>query len=135
MLDISNHGHEKCKTLSSQKAHQNFHTLPVHLFNRPVEKGYLDSVFKLFFLLPIGYDKGKKKKKKHKMILLWSSWQNCLIHFAFCISPIFSLLSISGAESPSRFFDWRITYGDIYPLGIRQQVLLISCMHASMQRF
>lgn len=27
------------------------------------------------------------------------------------------------AEDPYRFFDWNVTYGDIYPLGVRQQVL------------
>lgn len=26
------------------------------------------------------------------------------------------------AEDPYRYFDWRITYGDIHPLGVRQQV-------------
>ncbi|XP_038995753.1 L-ascorbate oxidase homolog [Hibiscus syriacus] len=30
------------------------------------------------------------------------------------------------AESPYRFFDWSITYGDISPLGVRQQGILIN---------
>ena len=30
--------------------------------------------------------------------------------------------SMVGAEDPYRFFDWNVTYGDIYPLGVRQQV-------------
>ncbi|VVB05616.1 unnamed protein product [Arabis nemorensis] len=29
-------------------------------------------------------------------------------------------------ESPYRFFDWNVTYGDIYPLGVRQQGILIN---------
>ncbi|GJT72723.1 L-ascorbate oxidase [Tanacetum coccineum] len=31
------------------------------------------------------------------------------------------LYSING-EDPYRFFDWNVTYGDIYPLGVKQQV-------------
>nr|GFD61287.1 L-ascorbate oxidase homolog [Tanacetum cinerariifolium] len=30
------------------------------------------------------------------------------------------LYSING-EDPYRFFDWNVTYGDIYPLGVKQQ--------------
>ncbi|KAK4772091.1 hypothetical protein SAY86_013866 [Trapa natans] len=42
-----------------------------------------------------------------------------------------TLWSVSGlitlcAESPYRFFDWTVTYGDIYPLGVRQQGILIN---------
>ncbi|CAI0382256.1 unnamed protein product [Linum tenue] len=36
-----------------------------------------------------------------------------------------SLLAIVAAESPYRFFDWNVTYGDIYPLGVRQRGILI----------
>lgn len=32
------------------------------------------------------------------------------------------LLAIVGADDPYRFFNWNVTYGDIYPLGVRQQV-------------
>ncbi|KAK1273019.1 hypothetical protein QJS04_geneDACA009702 [Acorus gramineus] len=35
------------------------------------------------------------------------------------------LISVS-AEDPYRFFEWNITYGDIYPLGVRQQGILIN---------
>jgi hypothetical protein len=31
-----------------------------------------------------------------------------------------------GAEDPYRFFNWNVTYGDIYPLGVRQQGILIN---------
>ena len=36
-----------------------------------------------------------------------------------CISA-FSITVV--AEDPYRFFNWNVTYGDIYPLGVRQQV-------------
>ncbi|KAL5144343.1 L-ascorbate oxidase [Glycine soja] len=37
-----------------------------------------------------------------------------------------SLFHIAGAEDPYRFFNWNITYGDIYPLGVRQTGILIN---------
>lgn len=42
--------------------------------------------------------------------------------FALCIAVGAALLAIAGAEDPYRFFNWNVTYGDIYPLGVRQQV-------------
>ncbi|XP_061348320.1 L-ascorbate oxidase homolog [Gastrolobium bilobum] len=39
---------------------------------------------------------------------------------------IISLFAITLAEDPYRFFNWNITYGDIYPLGVRQQGILIN---------
>ncbi|KAL7587227.1 hypothetical protein Lser_V15G36688 [Lactuca serriola] len=36
------------------------------------------------------------------------------------------LIAITGAEDPYRFFEWNVTYGDIYPLGVRQQGILIN---------
>ncbi|KAF3434802.1 hypothetical protein FNV43_RR21888 [Rhamnella rubrinervis] len=35
-------------------------------------------------------------------------------------------ISVAFAEDPYRFFDWNVTYGDIYPLGVRQQGILIN---------
>ncbi|KAL0560956.1 hypothetical protein IC582_001374 [Cucumis melo] len=35
-------------------------------------------------------------------------------------------INIAFADSPYRFFDWNVTYGDIYPLGVRQQGILIN---------
>ncbi|KAB2096471.1 hypothetical protein ERO13_A01G108200v2 [Gossypium hirsutum] len=36
------------------------------------------------------------------------------------------LFAIAGAEDPYRFFDWNVTFGDIYPLGVRQTGILIN---------
>ncbi|XP_043712160.1 L-ascorbate oxidase homolog [Telopea speciosissima] len=36
------------------------------------------------------------------------------------------LLAVVSAEDPYRFFTWNVTYGDIYPLGVRQQGILIN---------
>lgn len=37
----------------------------------------------------------------------------------------FVVLYVHGVngEDPYRFFTWKVTYGDIYPLGVKQQVL------------
>ncbi|KAK8692040.1 hypothetical protein V6N13_075525 [Hibiscus sabdariffa] len=39
----------------------------------------------------------------------------------FCATA--SLFAIAGADDPYRFYSWNVTYGDIYPLGVRQTVL------------
>ncbi|PON62222.1 Copper-resistance protein [Trema orientale] len=36
------------------------------------------------------------------------------------------LLSCTSGESPYRFYDWNVTYGDIYPLGVKQRGILIN---------
>jgi hypothetical protein len=33
-----------------------------------------------------------------------------------------SLLLAARAEDPYRFYTWNITFGDIYPLGVKQEV-------------
>ena len=42
-----------------------------------------------------------------------------------CCSILLLLNAVHvAAEDPYRFFDWNITYGDIYPLGVKQQVCI-----------
>ncbi|KAL5573352.1 hypothetical protein UlMin_022949 [Ulmus minor] len=36
------------------------------------------------------------------------------------------LVSFTNGESPYRFYDWNVTYGDIYPLGVKQRGILIN---------
>ncbi|KAF7810748.1 L-ascorbate oxidase-like protein [Senna tora] len=45
-----------------------------------------------------------------------------MIRFCFLLL----LLAVAAAEDPYRFFNWNITYGDIYPLGLKQQGILIN---------
>ncbi|XP_050261019.1 L-ascorbate oxidase homolog [Quercus robur] len=45
---------------------------------------------------------------------------------AWIFYTIFILLGFVSAEDPYRFFNWNVTYGDIYPLGVRQQGILIN---------
>lgn len=54
-----------------------------------------------------------------------SSWQR------FAIVLVLSVFALVQAEDPYRFFNWNVTYGDIYPLGVRQQVckLLFRVLH------
>lgn len=44
----------------------------------------------------------------------WSFWQGYVVLLALAV--------VAKAESPYRFFDWNVTYGEIFPLGVRQQV-------------
>lgn len=30
------------------------------------------------------------------------------------------------SEDPYKFFTWKVTYGDIYPLGLKQQVMIFN---------
>lgn len=41
-----------------------------------------------------------------------------------CVLLVVLLLSFgsSNGEDPYRFYTWNVTYGDIYPLGVKQQV-------------
>ncbi|KAI8549370.1 hypothetical protein RHMOL_Rhmol06G0019300 [Rhododendron molle] len=45
---------------------------------------------------------------------------------ALCCISVITLSAIVGADDPYRFFDWNVTYGDIYPLGVRQRGILIN---------
>jgi len=44
---------------------------------------------------------------------------------AFCSVLLLLDLVFVAAEDPYRFFDWTVTYGDIYPLGVKQQVVCL----------
>lgn len=47
------------------------------------------------------------------------------IQFLLCCSLVAILLALpAGAEDPYKFFTWNVTYGDIWPLGVKQQVWL-----------
>ncbi|KAL5561281.1 hypothetical protein UlMin_031028 [Ulmus minor] len=41
-------------------------------------------------------------------------------------AAILFVLGLVTADDPYRFFDWKVTYGDIYPLGVRQRGILIN---------
>ncbi|KAI9180291.1 hypothetical protein LWI28_003310 [Acer negundo] len=44
----------------------------------------------------------------------------------FCLSVFVYVIATVNGENPYRFFDWKVTYGDIYPLGVKQQGILIN---------
>lgn len=46
--------------------------------------------------------------------------------WCFYVALALGFMGIAIADSPYRFFDWNVTYGDIYPLGVRQQGILIN---------
>lgn len=39
---------------------------------------------------------------------------------------VLSLVSCVNGEDPYSFYNWNVTYGDIYPLGVKQQGILIN---------
>ncbi|PON33668.1 Copper-resistance protein [Parasponia andersonii] len=56
------------------------------------------------------------------MLVLSTSAKSAVRQFGL----ILLLLGLVCAEDPYRFFDWNITYGDIYPLGVRQRGILVN---------
>lgn len=47
------------------------------------------------------------------------------VHCSFIFTIILVLvttLQCIYADNPYRYYTWKITYGDIYPLGVKQQV-------------
>jgi hypothetical protein len=51
------------------------------------------------------------------MKLMMNQPSQLLAFLSFC-----SIFFLVVSEDPYRFFDWTITYGDIYPLGVKQRV-------------
>lgn len=51
---------------------------------------------------------------------------NLRLALLLCASTVALFAAISEADDPYRFFTWNVTYGYQYPLGIRQQVILIN---------
>ncbi|GLT99926.1 hypothetical protein SLE2022_173300 [Rubroshorea leprosula] len=43
-----------------------------------------------------------------------------------CLCATAAVFAIVEADDPYRFYNWSVTYGDIYPLGVRQQGILIN---------
>lgn len=94
------------------------HITTIHLYSPPIISLLLHSTtslsstqikknhttFSIFQTLPI---------KKHITNTMWS--------YVPFLAPLF-FLSLVHADDPYRFFTWNITFGDIYPLGVPQQV-------------
>lgn len=72
----------------------------------------LDLLFHLHFLILVL----QLEQTELKMRSLW--WSLLVVQILFLL-----LLGFSNGESPYRWYNWNITYGDIYPLGVKQQVL------------
>lgn len=51
--------------------------------------------------------------------------RDCRVALFFCGLGLLLVNGVNG-EDPYRFFTWKITYGDIYPLGVKQQGILIN---------
>lgn len=42
--------------------------------------------------------------------------------YCLCIALVLVLVHGANGEDPYKLLTWKITYGDIYPLGVKQQV-------------
>ncbi|CAL5205512.1 unnamed protein product [Lathyrus oleraceus] len=51
---------------------------------------------------------------------------NSEIAVTLLLTLAISVFHITSAEDPYKFFNWNVTYGDIYPLGVRQTGILIN---------
>lgn len=47
----------------------------------------------------------------------WRSWSSLM-----AVAMIFLHVNLVNGDDPYRFYTWNVTYGDIYPLGVKQQV-------------
>ncbi|TKY66981.1 L-ascorbate oxidase-like [Spatholobus suberectus] len=50
----------------------------------------------------------------------------CFIRVCCALLLVVLLVACASGEDPYRFYTWNITYGDIYPLGVKQQGILIN---------
>ncbi|XP_044487752.1 L-ascorbate oxidase homolog [Mangifera indica] len=48
-----------------------------------------------------------------------------MVFWEVCVGLV-ALAVVASADDPYRFFEWNVTYGDIYPLGVPQQGILIN---------
>lgn len=51
------------------------------------------------------------------MVKEWSTWLPLM-----AMVMMFLHVNFIHGEDPYRFYAWNVTYGDIYPLGVKQQV-------------
>lgn len=47
-----------------------------------------------------------------------------MVFWEVCVGLV-ALAVVASADDPYRFFEWNVTYGDIYPLGVPQQVCVV----------
>ncbi|KAJ4963833.1 hypothetical protein NE237_023772 [Protea cynaroides] len=75
-----------------------------------------------YFCFPLSPNLNQSALLLHKMSLnLGKGTRRAIFSFFFAC-----LLAVVSAEDPYKFFTWNVTYGDIYPLGVRQQGILIN---------
>ncbi|XVE67233.1 hypothetical protein DITRI_Ditri08aG0143600 [Diplodiscus trichospermus] len=50
----------------------------------------------------------------------------CQMSAAILVLLLLAVIGVVQAEDPYRFFNWNVTYGDIFPLGVKQKGILIN---------
>ena len=67
-------------------------------------------------ILSISFSREKKDKTMAEKFVVGGGEGGIMLLFLLCAT--FLGLSMVDAEEPYRFFDWNVTYGAIYPLGV-----------------
>lgn len=73
---------------------------------------------------------GNRRGRNTFLILEQSVEANSTMRDFTSLITVLSLLLVLHAvngDNPYRFYTWKVTYGDIYPLGVKQQVLSANC--------
>ena len=82
----------------------------------------LQEGFSLYhYLVPLLFTISFKNKPQETG---WLEIEREMVEYRSLCSLLFLalLVSCTSGESPYRFYDWNVTYGDIYPLGVKQKV-------------
>lgn len=71
------------------------------------------------------YLKIYKNGKQFSTITKMKSNNNVVSSYLILFLATFFFTSVT-SEDPYKFFTWKVTYGDIYPLGLKQQVMIFN---------
>lgn len=77
----------------------------------------------MFETLSTFIERKKERKKTHSFGAHFVKMKEGNFHFLLIVLVLFLVNGVNG-ENPYRFFTWKFTYGDIYPLGVKQEVHL-----------
>lgn len=89
------------------------------------------SPFLFLLSLPIFFHFGEEGKEEKVHFLFRKKKSNTMreksnVHYSVILTILLvvcvSILQSVYADNPYRYYTWKITYGNIYPLGIKQQV-------------
>ncbi|MQL84978.1 hypothetical protein Taro_017502 [Colocasia esculenta] len=69
---------------------------------------------------------GQRRRSPRSATFAFSPSTAAALLLCCCAAALLVAAPRAGAEDPYRFFTWNVTYGDIWPFGIKQQGILIN---------